>query len=141
MTDTATPDSLYEQILTEAGDAIIYADREGIIRFWNRGAQRIFGYSADEALGRSLDLIIPERWRERHWQGYRRVMASGVTKYGQQLLATPGLDKDGRLLSVEFSIVLVKDGQGGVAGAAAILRDVTARWQKEKGLKEKASPS
>ena len=132
LTCPSLPADLCAQILAEAGDAIIYTDRQGIIRFWNRGAHVIFGYPAAEALGRSLDLIIPERWRERHWQGFRRVMAAGATRYGDQLLAAPGLRKDGQLLSLEFSLILVRDHLGAVAGAAAILRDVTARWQKEK---------
>ncbi|MFP3868891.1 MAG: PAS domain-containing protein [Desulfobacteraceae bacterium] len=128
------PKNLCCQIVKNSWDAIIYSDRDGIIHLWNQGAERIFGYPATEALGQSLNLIIPERWRQRHWEGYRRVMASGVTKYGQQLLAVPGKRKDNQPLSLEFSVVLIKADSGQVLGAAAIMRDVTARWQKDKEI-------
>lgn len=131
-------DWLCRQIVTEAGDAIIVADRENLIRLWNPGAERIFGYTAEEALGQSLDLIIPERWRERHGESYRRVMASGVTRYGQgELLAVPGLRRDGAPLSLEFSLALLRDDHGRPVGAAAILRDVTAKWQETQELKKR----
>ena len=126
-------DWLCRRIVAEAGDAIIFADRDGIIRLWNQGAERIFGYGAEEAVGQPLDLIIPENLRERHNQGYRRVMAIGASKYGQELLAVPGKCKDQRRISLEFTISLIKDDQGQILGTAAILRDVTARWQKERG--------
>lgn len=123
---------LCRQIVAEARDAIIFADREGIIRLWNRGAAEIFGHPAETALGQSLDLIIPEPLRERHNQGYQRVMATGQTKYGRELLAVPGVRQDQARISLEFSITLVKDDQGLVLGAAAIIRDVTARWNQER---------
>lgn len=97
----------------------------------------MFEYSADEALGQSLDLIIPERFRARHWDGYRQVMATGVTSYGQRLLAVPAMRKDGQRISIEFSIALLKDEHGEVTGAAAIVRDVTARWQAERELRRR----
>ncbi|MDD3581565.1 MAG: PAS domain S-box protein [Desulfobacca sp.] len=137
MTGPSAFNWLAAQIVAEAQDAIIFANTQGIINLWNKGAEHIFGYQAEEALGQSLDLIIPERWRKRHWQGYRQVMASGVTQYGRQLLAVPGKRKDNRPLSLEFSIVLIRGEDGQVAGAAAILRDVTAGWQQEKELKER----
>lgn len=125
------------QILSQAPDAILFSDREGIIRLWNRGAELIFGFSAAEALGQSLDLIIPERLREVHWQGYRRVMTTGESRYGTKLLAVPALHKDGRELSCEFSIVMLKNSQGELSGIASIMRDVTERWQREKDLKKR----
>ena len=125
------------QIVEEARDAIIFADRDGIIRLWNRGAESIFGYRAEEVLGRSLDLIVPERFRDRHWEGYRRVMATGVTRYSEGLLAVPATGKDGRRISLEFTISLLRGKDGEVAGAAAIVRDVTEAWQREKALKER----
>jgi PAS domain S-box-containing protein len=97
----------------------------------------MFGYSTDEALGQSLDLIIPERFRARHWDGYRQVMATGVTSYGQRLLAVPAMRKDGQRISIEFSIALLKDERGEVTGAAAIVRDVTARWQAEREMRRR----
>lgn len=136
--ETAAPSMewLCRRIVMEAGDAIIFADRENIIRLWNRAAERIFGYTGEEALGQSLNLIIPERWRERHWESYRRVMATGATKYGEgQLLAVPGQRRNSEPLSLEFSLALIKDDDGRILGSAAILRDVTARWNKEKEMK------
>jgi PAS domain S-box-containing protein len=115
----------------------LFADREGIIRLWNNGAESIFGYSTREALGHSLDLIIPEKLRERHWEGYYRVMDTGETRYGNELLKVPALRKDGKRLSIEFSILLVRDLQNEIIGSAAVMRDVTERWKKEKALNEK----
>ncbi len=125
------------QLLNEAPDAIIIADREGVIRFWNRGAELIFGHSAAEAVGQSLDLIIPENLRKRHWEGYRRVMANGETKYKTGLLSSPGVRRDGSRVSLEFSMVLLRDEAGAMEGCAAIMRDVTERWTREKELKER----
>jgi PAS domain S-box-containing protein len=121
----------------ETQDAIIFADRDGIIRLWNSGAEVMFGYKADEVLGQSLDLIIPDKLRGRHWDGYREVMATGVTRYGRELLAVPGIRKDGTRISLEFSIALLRGATGDLQGAVAVLRDVTARWQQEKALKER----
>ncbi len=125
------------QIVQNAQDAIIFADRDGIIRLWNSGAEAMFGYQVEEAVGRTLDLIIPERLRARHWEGYRKVMATGVTRYGRELLKVPGIRKDGTRISLEFSIVLLRDEMGTLLGPAAIIRDVTARWQEEKALRDR----
>jgi PAS domain S-box-containing protein len=134
---TYTHDWLCRQIVEETQDAIIFADRDGIIRLWNSGAEVMFGYTAEEVLGQSLDLIIPDKLRGRHWDGYREVMATGVTRYGRELLAVPGIRKDGTRISLEFSIALVRGATGDLQGAVAVLRDVTARWQQEKALKER----
>jgi PAS domain S-box-containing protein len=128
---------LCQQIVTEARDAIIVADLEGIIRLWNRGATEIFGHPAEKTLGQPLDLIIPAPLRERHNQGYRRVMATGRTRYGHDLLAVPGLRRDGARISVEFTITLLKGDKGQVVGVAAIMRDVTSRWEKEQELRKR----
>jgi PAS domain S-box-containing protein len=130
-------EQLCRQIVDGAPEAIIFADREGKIRLWNIGATAIFGYSADEALGQNLDLIIPERQRKRHWEGYERVMETGVTRYGAELLSVPAMRKDGTRISLEFSVVLVRDEAGKPTGVAAIMRDVTARWQQERAMKER----
>lgn len=130
-------DKLLEQFVNNAPDAILVSDREGIIRFWNRGAEQMFGHTAAEAVGQSLDLIIPENLRDRHWEGYRRVMASGETKYKTGLLSSPGVRKDGSRVSLEFSMVLLHDEAGEMQGCASIMRDVTERWKKEKELKER----
>lgn len=132
-----TSPCLSEQIVSKSGDAIVFSDGDGIIRLWNRGAEEMFGYAAGEALGQSLDLIIPEKMRTRHWDGYRRVMATGVTRYGKELLSAPGIRKDGGRISLEFSMAIILGADGAVAGIAAIMRDVTGRWQREKALKER----
>ncbi len=134
MTESPDHEWLCRRILENSPLAILYADREGKIRLWNSGAETVFGYTAKEALGQSLDLIVPERQRPRHWEGWEKVMASGVTKYGRDPLAVPAIRKDGSRISIEFNVVLVRDDSGDLAGVAAMVQDVTARWQKQKEL-------
>lgn len=120
----------------EAPDAIVFADAEGVIRFWNKGAAQLFGWSAAEAVGRSLDLIIPQTLRERHWQGWRQVMETGRSRYASgELLAVPGLRKDGSRVSLEFTILPFAGAGGGITGMAAILRDVTRRFEEMQRLR------
>jgi len=137
MTATINLPLLYEKIVDDSCDAILFSDREGIIRLWNIGAEGMLGFTAREAIGQSLDLIIPENLRSRHWEGYYRVMETGETKYKTGLLSSPGQRKDGSRISLEFSMTIVRDEQGEIVGCSSILRDVTARWQKEKELKER----
>jgi PAS domain S-box-containing protein len=133
---TALPLDLPGCILSGSPDAILICDRAGTVRYWNAGAERIFGFRVSEALGVSLDLIIPEPLRERHWSGWNAAMTNGVTHYGQgQLLTVPALHKDGHRISVEFSIQLVKDAEGQVQWVVAVIRDVTERFMREKVLK------
>lgn len=133
-----TQESLSRQVVEHTPDAVIFADHEGVIRLWNQGATDMFGFSAEEAIGQRLDLIIPERLRQRHWEGYDKVMETGETRYGAgELLAVPALRKDGTRISLEFSIALLKDGAGTVEGAAAVLRDVSARFQQDKELRQR----
>jgi PAS domain S-box-containing protein len=128
---------LPEAILSTQSDAIVAADQDGIIRFWNPGAQRLFGHSSDETIGKTLDLIIPERLRERHWDGYRRVMATGKSRYGvADVLAVPALRKDGAAISVEFTVTLLQS-EGRVMGIAAVIRDVSQRFEEVRSLKRK----
>ncbi|HLN58835.1 MAG TPA: PAS domain S-box protein, partial [Thermoanaerobaculia bacterium] len=101
MTEMADNSWLYRRIVDDSPVAILFADRDGKIRLWNTGAEAMFGYSAEEAIGQSLDLIVPERQRPRHWEGWERVMATGVTKYGRDVLAVPALKKDGSRISIE----------------------------------------
>ena len=129
--------SLSTKILTLAPDAIMFADRDGIIRLWNHGAERIFGCSSDQAIGQSLDLIIPEKLRERHWEGYNKTMVTGETRYGTEMLAVPAMHQDGSRMSTEFSIVMLKDDDGKPLGVAAIMRDITERRQQEKELRDR----
>ncbi len=123
-------------IIESAAEAVIYSDHEGVIRFWNAGAERMFGFTADEAIGESLDIIIPPKLREAHWEGYFRVMAGGESRYAPgDLLAVPGQTKAGERVSLEFTVVPWHDHNGTMVGIAAVLRDVTARWQEMKALK------
>jgi PAS domain S-box-containing protein len=127
----------FAKIVAAAGDAIVAADPEGRIVLWNPSAERIFGFSPAEALGQSLDIIIPERLRERHWQGYGKVMQSGETRYGTEVLRVPALRKDGRPLSIAFTVALLKRADGTVESIVAIMRDDTARWNEERALKKR----
>jgi PAS domain S-box-containing protein len=128
--ETGEKSRIAEQIVNEAHDAIIMADREGIIHLWNKGAENIFGYDQAEVIGRSLNIIIPENLRERHNRGYQQVMESGRSRYASELLAVPAINKNGSRISVEFSLVLIRDQQDRVFGAAAIIRDVSLRWER-----------
>ncbi|MCJ7806459.1 MAG: PAS domain S-box protein [Clostridia bacterium] len=134
MSDTEV---IYRQIIENSQDAILFANRNGIIDLWNSGAEEIFGYKKEEAIGKSLDLIIPEKLRQRHWEGYHKVMETGESRYGKELLKVPAIRKDGTSISVEFTIMLVRNLQNKIMGTAAIIRDVTERWKQEKELKQK----
>ncbi|MGH3320122.1 MAG: PAS domain-containing protein [Streptosporangiaceae bacterium] len=129
--DSAVPPALAQAIVHAAAEAIILADRDGVVRLWNSGAERMFGYPAGEALGESLDLIIPDKHRQRHWEGYERVMETGVTRYADTLLSVPAVHRDGHRVFVQFSVALLQDDagndKGAVTGIAAIMRDVTRR--------------
>ena len=132
------PAGLGDALLHSASDAIVATDREGRISFWNPGAERIFGFTAAEAAGQSLDIIIPENLRARHWEGFRHTMATGTSRYGHgDLLSVPALTKEGRRISVEFTIVMLRDGRGDVAGTVAVMRDVTKRFEEVRELKRR----
>jgi PAS domain S-box-containing protein len=126
-----------QSLVQAAGDAIIAAGTDGKILLWNPAAERLFGFTAEEALGHSLDLIIPERLRNRHWEGYQRVMRTGQTRYGTEVLRVPALHKDGRALSIAFTVALLHAGDGGIQAIAAIVRDETARWEEERALRRR----
>jgi PAS domain S-box-containing protein len=123
-------------VLSTSSDAIIATDRDGVIGFWNPGAQRIFGHRRQEAIGQSLDLIIPENQRARHWHGYRQVMQTGESRYGHgDLLSVPALHKDGHRISVEFTVTPLMDENGTVEGMIALLRDVTVHFEEMRALR------
>ena len=124
-------------LVQAAGDAIIAAGTDGKIRLWNPAAERMFGFTAEEALGHALDLIIPERWRTRHWEGYRRVMRTGQSHYGTEVLRVPALHKNGHTLSIAFTVALLHAEDGGIQAIAAIVRDETARWEEERALRRR----
>lgn len=133
-------DRFYRTLAREAPDAIVYADAEGVIAFWNRGAERLFGFSETEALGRTLDIIIPEALRKRHWDGYAATVRSGTTRYGSgDLLSVPALRKDGARISVEFTILPFRDRDDRILGIAATLRDVTKQFEEMKALRKQAA--
>jgi PAS domain S-box-containing protein len=135
---TISPSVLADAVLRTNSDAIVAADKDGIIKFWNPGAERIFGYTSGDAIGQSLDIIIPERLRARHWHGYRQVMATGESRYGHgDVLAVPGIGKDGGRVSLEFTIVPIRDATGQMIGMGAIMRDVTARFEEMRALRRK----
>ena len=129
----------FEAFIDVAADAIIAAGSDGKIVFWNPAATRIFGFTPEEALGESLDLIIPERFRARHWDGYRQVMSTGETKYRAEVLRVPARHRDGKTLSIAFTVTLLDapDGKGRLI--AAIVRDETARWNEERALRQRLS--
>ena len=121
-------------LVADADDAMIVADSSGVMRYWNRAAEAMFGYSRQDAVGASLDLIIPEQLRERHWDGFQRVMATGETEYAGRMLAVPAIRSDGARISVEFTVTLLRDAAGRLWGIGAIMRDVTARWEEQRAL-------
>jgi PAS domain S-box-containing protein len=127
-------------LLTSMPDAVIYSDAEGRIQFWNKGAETIFGFTSAEAMGQSLDIITPENLRKRHWDGYEKTMRTGVTRYGAgDLLAVPAIRKDGSRISIEFTIVPFKDESGRMLGVAAVMRDVTKRFEEMRALRKAAA--
>jgi PAS domain S-box-containing protein len=129
----------FEAIIQAAGDAIVAAGPDGSILLWNRAAERMFGYNEGEALGHSLDLIIPERFRDRHWEGYREVMRTGKTRYGTEVLRVPAVHKDGRRLSIAFTVASVYSPNQEIQAIAAIIRDETSRWEEERALRQRVA--
>jgi PAS domain S-box-containing protein len=127
----------FKALVSHIGEAVIISDRNENILFWNASAQRIFGYSQAEALGRTLSIITPERFRERHSKGYFHTMETGKTKYGNTLLRVPAVHKDRRSISIAFSVTMIFDDQNQPMAIAAIIRDETERFQEERKLKEK----
>ena len=130
------PEDFATRILDGTPDAILICDRMGVVHYWNRGAERVFGFLNAEIVGATMDLIVPERLRARHWAGWETAMRTGVTSYDDgRLLAVPALHKDGRQISIEFSIQLLKYQNGQVEWVAAVLRDVTERFKRDRALR------
>jgi PAS domain S-box-containing protein len=127
----------YQQLIDVAGDAIVVCDPSGVITLWNPAAEYMFGFSSGEALGQSLDLIIPERLRARHWEGYRKTMETGLTRYGHDVLRVPGLHKDGRAMSIAFTVALLYSADKKISGIASIIRDETAKFSEERALRKR----
>ena len=125
-----------QTLVADAPDAIIFADAEGLVRYWNHGAERLFGFSKLDAIGQTLDIIIPASLRKRHWEGYTRTIQTGLTRYGDgDVLSVPALRKDGSRVSIEFTILPFHDRDKRICGIAAILRNVTKRYEEVKSLR------
>ncbi len=127
----------FEQLLKTMGDGVIVADARGNIIFWNAAAERIFGFTEQEAIGQSLDLIVPERQRQRHWDGYHKTMDTGQTRYGHDLLRVPALHKEGRPLSIAFTVAMLYTPEQEVSAIVAIVRDETQRWTDERDMRKR----
>jgi PAS domain S-box-containing protein len=124
-------------IIEQMADAMIYSDKEGVIRGWNAAAESLFGYAKDEAIGQNLNLIIPERLRDAHWAGFNRAMASSATKYAGRATVTRSLTHSKGTIYVEMSFAVVVDGEGNAVGSVAVARDATQRRENERELKER----
>ena len=129
-----TDEWIAQAVVTGTPEAIVVCDADGVIRLWNQGAQRMFGYSSPEAIGESLDIIVPEKLRKRHWDGYHKTMATGQTRYGDTLLSVPATHRDGHRLSIEFSVALLQHDDR-IVGISAIMREVTERRNEERALR------
>ena len=129
----------YEQFVRGMGDAVVISNAQGDIVLWNKAAERIFGYTEAEALGKRLDLITPDRFRHRHWEGYEKSMETGTTRYGSQLLKVPALHQDGRTLSIAFTVTMLFDEAHRATGVAATIRDETERFQTDRALRNRLS--
>jgi PAS domain S-box-containing protein len=127
----------YKQLVEVIGDAVVVCDPQGAIICWNAAATRIFGFTEEDALGQSLDIIIPERQRQRHWDGYKKTMETGVTRYSSDLLKVPALHKEGRPLSIAFTVALLRDAAGQVSAIVSVVRDETARFTEERSLRKR----
>lgn len=126
-----------EQLVSVIGDAVVVSDAAGAITLWNAAAERMFGFTEQEALSQSLDLIIPQRLQQRHWDGYRKTMETGETRYGHDVLRVPAVHKDGRALSIAFTVALLHSSDGTLTGIVAVIRDETSRFQEDRNLRKR----
>ena len=127
----------FKQLVEAVGDALVVSDAEGAIVLWNPAAERMFGHTESEALGQSLDLIVPQRQQQRHWDGYNKTMASGITRYGHDVLRVPALHKDGHTLSIAFTVALLKAPDGKVSAILAAIRDESKRFAEDRELRKR----
>jgi PAS domain S-box-containing protein len=126
-------------LVAAVGDAVMVCDAQGAITLWNPACERMFGHTEADMLGRSMDLIIPERLRGRHWDGYHKTMASGITKYGTDVLRVPAVDQQGRAMSIAFTVAMLYAPDGKVSAIAAVIRDETSRFNDERSLKKRVA--
>ncbi|MFA5956517.1 PAS domain-containing protein [Hyphomicrobium sp.] len=127
------------ELVSAVGDAVVVSDVNGAITLWNKAAERMFGYTEAEALGKSLDIMIPERLRQRHWEGYDKTMGTGVTRYGTEVLQVPAVDKAGRSFSIAFTVALLHSADNKVSGIAAVIRDDTRWFEKDRAQRKRIS--
>ena len=126
-------------LIAAIGDAVMVCDAKGAITLWNPACERLFGHTEAEVLGKSMDMIIPDRLRKRHWDGYEKTMATGITKYGHDVLRVPAVDKQGNALSIAFTVAMLHGADGKVSAIAAIIRDETSRFNDERALKKRVA--
>ena len=127
----------YAQLVGAIGDAVVAADPAGAITLWNPAAERMFGHTQDEAMGKSLDIIIPQRQQQRHWDGYEKTMVTGQTKYGNDVLRVPAVHKDGHTLSIAFTVALLHAPDGKVSAIVAVVRDESSRFAEDRALRKR----
>ncbi|MCY7317873.1 MAG: PAS domain S-box protein [Ramlibacter sp.] len=125
------------ELVEAIGDAVIAADPAGAIILWNPAAERMFGHTEEQALGKSLDIIIPQRQQQRHWDGYHKTMATGQTRYGHDVLRVPAVHKDGHTLSIAFTVAMLHSPDGKVSAIVAVVRDESKRFEEERNLKKR----
>ncbi len=127
----------FQKLVNAVGDAVMAADAAGRIVFWNPACTRLFGHTESEALGQSLDIIIPQRQQQRHWDGYHATMQTGQTRYGNDVLRVPAVHKDGHALSIAFTVALLQDADGQVSAIVAVVRDESARFADDRALRKR----
>ena len=125
------------ELVASIGDAVIASDPAGAINLWNPAATRMFGYTEAEAMGKSLDIIIPQRQQQRHWDGYNKTMETGITRYGNDVLRVPAVHKDGHTLSIAFTVALLHSADGKVSSIVAVVRDESARFAEDRALRKR----
>ena len=127
----------FRALVGAIGDAVVAADPAGAIVLWNPAAERMFGHTEAEAMGKSLDIIIPQRQQQRHWDGYNKTMETGKTRYGNDVLRVPAVHKDGHTLSIAFTVALLHAPDGKVSAIVAVVRDESARFAEERNLRKR----
>lgn len=127
----------FKALVTSVGDGVIAADASGVITLWNPACERMFGFTEAEALGKSLDLIVPQRQQKPHWEGYHKTMATGITKYGNDVLRVPAVHKDGHTLSIAFTVSMLHQPDGAVSTIVAVIRDESAKFAEDRQLRKR----
>ena len=127
----------FQALVTSVGDGIMASDAQGLITLWNPACERMFGFTQADALGKSLDLIIPQRQQKPHWDGYHKTMETGITKYGNDVLRVPAVHKDGHTLSIAFTVSMLHNPDGSVSAIVAVIRDESVKFAQERALKKR----